>query len=162
LTLATVSERSGLNVGYLSQVENDKASPSLETLQALAEAMDCPIAWFLLDSTPPPRVVRAADRPRRTFPAGGSLEEVDGRTSRDVRVFEARMGPGARTGLHAHGGDEHHLLLQGRLRARQGDHEVELGPGDYLAWDATVPHDIEVIGDEDAWVILVSHTAHEG
>ena len=29
LTLAAVAERSGLNVGYLSQIENDKASPSL-------------------------------------------------------------------------------------------------------------------------------------
>ena len=29
LTLAQVGERSGLNVGYLSQIENEKAVPSL-------------------------------------------------------------------------------------------------------------------------------------
>ena len=29
MTLANVAERTGLNVGYLSQIENDKASPSL-------------------------------------------------------------------------------------------------------------------------------------
>ncbi|HLO36174.1 MAG TPA: helix-turn-helix transcriptional regulator, partial [Candidatus Deferrimicrobium sp.] len=29
LTLARVAEAAGLNVGYLSQIENDKASPSL-------------------------------------------------------------------------------------------------------------------------------------
>ncbi|HKZ91227.1 MAG TPA: helix-turn-helix transcriptional regulator, partial [Candidatus Limnocylindrales bacterium] len=40
LTLAQVAESTGLNVGYLSQVENDKASPSLETLGALADALD--------------------------------------------------------------------------------------------------------------------------
>ncbi|CAN5697980.1 hypothetical protein BH23CHL8_BH23CHL8_28640 [soil metagenome] len=39
---------------------------------------------------------------------------------------------------------------------------MELGPGDNLLWDATVPHDVEVIGDEPARIILVSHTAHEG
>jgi len=39
LTLARVAERSGLNVGYLSQIENDKASPSLESLTALATAI---------------------------------------------------------------------------------------------------------------------------
>ena len=49
LTLAQVAERTGLNVGYLSQVENDKASPSLESLSALATAIDVPITWFLLD-----------------------------------------------------------------------------------------------------------------
>ena len=32
LTLARVAERSGLNIGYLSQIENEKASPSLEAL----------------------------------------------------------------------------------------------------------------------------------
>jgi transcriptional regulator with XRE-family HTH domain len=162
LTLAVVSERSGLNLGYLSQVENDKASPSLETLQSLADAMACPVAWFLLDSAPPPRVVRAGERPRRVGTGGFTLEEVDGRIPRDVRIFEATLGPGAGTGLHAHGGEEHHLVLSGRVRARQGDHVAELGPGDYLIWDASVPHDVEVVGDEPARLILVSHTLHEG
>src|SRR6185436_13883534 len=60
LTLMKVSERSGLNVGYLSQIENDKAVPSLEALASLAAALDVPIGWFLIDDTQPPRVVRAA------------------------------------------------------------------------------------------------------
>ena len=68
LTLSAVAELTGLNVGYLSQIENDKASPSLETLSAFADAMDVPIAWFLLEQTVAPRVVRAADRPRRRLP----------------------------------------------------------------------------------------------
>ena len=65
LTLADVAERTGLNVGYLSQVENDKASPSLETLAALAEALEVPITWFLLDTSPAPRLVRRSERPQR-------------------------------------------------------------------------------------------------
>ena len=36
MTLANVAERSGLNVGYLSQIENDKASPSLQCLTSIA------------------------------------------------------------------------------------------------------------------------------
>ena len=38
LTLAKVAETSGLNVGYLSQIENDKASPSLACLASLSSA----------------------------------------------------------------------------------------------------------------------------
>ena len=49
LTLANVAERTGLNVGYLSQIENDKASPSLACLASLGDALDVPIAWFLMD-----------------------------------------------------------------------------------------------------------------
>ena len=63
LTLAQVGERSGLNIGYLSQIENDKAVPSLEALATIAASLDVPPAWLLLDASLPPRVVRSADRP---------------------------------------------------------------------------------------------------
>ena len=63
MTLANVAERAGLNVGYLSQIENDKASPSLACLAAIGDALDVPIAWFFMGDVPPPRVVRVAERP---------------------------------------------------------------------------------------------------
>ena len=47
LTLAQVGEQSGLNIGYLSQIENAKAVPSLEALAAIAAAIDVPAAWVL-------------------------------------------------------------------------------------------------------------------
>src|SRR5690242_5778762 len=87
LTLAQVSEASGLNIGYLSQIENDKAVPSLEALAAIATALDVPAAWLLLDSSTPPRVVYAKDRPTTKGAFGARLSEVDGNTSRDVRIL---------------------------------------------------------------------------
>jgi transcriptional regulator with XRE-family HTH domain len=162
LTLAQVAAQSGLNVGYLSQVENDKASPSLETLAALAAALDVPITWFLADSARPPRVVRASDRRSWSGPGGGRIEEVDGGIPRDLRIVRGLMPAGVATGMHAHPGEEHHLVLSGRIRVRQGEHVVELGPGDYLVWDATVPHDAETIGDEPAELLLISHRSHGG
>jgi transcriptional regulator with XRE-family HTH domain len=160
LTLAQVADRSGLNLGYLSQIENDKASPSLESLAALAAAIDVPITWFLLDATLPPRVVRGDQRRHWTGPGGVRVEEVDGGIPRDVHIVQVTGQPGGRTGLHAHPGDEHHIVLSGRLRAIQGDHVIELGPGDYLIWDATIPHDAEGIGDEPTVALIISHLAH--
>jgi transcriptional regulator with XRE-family HTH domain len=156
LTLAQISEVTGLNVGYLSQVENDKASPSLETLAALADALDVPIAWFLLDQSVAPRVVRSSERPRRRIPRGqGAMSQVDGGIARDVAIFEGVMPRGARTGFHAHPGDEHHLILSGTVRITQGDSVVEAGPGDYVLLDGTLPHDAESIGEEPARLIIV-------
>lgn len=156
LTLAAVAEATGLNIGYLSQVENDKASPSLETLAALAAALDVPIAWFLLDASAAPRVVRAADRPRRRMPHdAGGLSQVDGGVARDVAIFEGTMPVGSRTGFHAHPGDEHHLVLEGRIRITQGESVVEAGPGDYVLLDGTLPHDAESIGDGPARLIII-------
>lgn len=155
LTLAQVGERSGLNVGYLSQIENDKALPSLEALAAIAGALEVPSAWLLLDDTAPPRVVRVADRPRAEGPASATVTEVDAGTSRDLRILEVAVSPGGSTGVHAHHGDEHHLVLAGRWRLTQGDHVVELGAGDYLAWDPTIPHDVECLGPEEGRMLMI-------
>jgi transcriptional regulator with XRE-family HTH domain len=154
LTLAQVAGRSGLNMGYLSQIENDKASPSLEALAAIGAALDVPIAWFLVDASVPPRVVRAAERRAWEIPGGGAVTEVDGGVARDICILEASAGPGQSTGLHAHLGDEHHVILSGRWRMTQGEHVVELGPGDFLMWDAGVPHDVENIGDETGRMLI--------
>lgn len=156
LTLAGVAELTGLNIGYLSQVENDKASPSLETLAALADALDVPIAWFLLEQSVAPRVVRAADRPRRRMSRdSGAMTQVDGGVARDLAIFEGTMPPGHRTGFHAHPGDEHHIVLEGRVRITQGDSVVEAGPGDYVLLDGTLPHDAEALGKTPARLIIV-------
>jgi transcriptional regulator with XRE-family HTH domain len=160
LTLTQVAERSALNVGYLSQIENDKASPSLESLQALSTALDVPITWFLVDTTRPPRVVRQGDRRTWSGPGCVAVEEVDGGIPRDVRIITATSVPGQHSGLHAHSGDEHHIVLSGRCRLTQGAHSLELGPGDYLLWDATIPHDSECIGDEPVTVLIISHQGH--
>ncbi|MDQ4034550.1 MAG: cupin domain-containing protein [Chloroflexota bacterium] len=156
LTLAGVAELTGLNIGYLSQVENDKASPSLETLAALAAALDVPIAWFLLEQSDAPRVVRAADRPRRRMARdSGAMTQIDGGVARDLAIFEGTMPPGKRTGFHAHPGDEHHIVLDGRIRITQGQSAVEAGPGDYVLLDGTLPHDAEALGEEPARLIIV-------
>ena len=65
------------------------------------------------------------------------------------------MPSGAATGTHAHQGDEHHLILSGSWRLTQGEHTVELGPGDYLAWDPTVPHDVQNVGAGEGRMLVI-------
>ena len=85
----------------------------------------------------------------------GRLEHVDGRISREVSILQVTGRPGGRVDAHAHAGDEHHLILRGRFRLTQGEHVVEAGPGDYVRWDGTIPHDGEVIGDDDAAMLII-------
>jgi mannose-6-phosphate isomerase-like protein (cupin superfamily) len=154
-TLAEVGGLSGLNVGYLSQIETGKAVPSLEALVAVAAALDIPTAWLLIESTHQPRVVRAADRPQVAGIAGSEATEVDAGTSPDLSIIEVATPSGGKTGVHAHAGHEHHVVLSGRWRMTQGEHVVELGPGDYLAWDPTVPHDVENIGPDTGRLLII-------
>jgi transcriptional regulator with XRE-family HTH domain len=159
LTLSRLAAGSNLNVGYLSQIENDKASPSLACLSAIAGALDVPAAWLLVEDTETPEVLRAIDRRWRELP-GGRASRVDARGSRDISIVEAVTEPGTTTGIHSHPGDEHHVVLAGRFRMRQGEHEYELGPGDYLRWDAVIPHDVETIGETTGSLLVIRLTQH--
>ena len=158
LTLANVAERSGLNIGYLSQIENDKASPSLTCLSSIADALEVPAAWFLIDDVPAPVVVRAAERP--VSADGSGPDRARGRAV-VARCLDPRGEAGPRrprVGAHAHAGEEHHFVLRGRYRLVQGDHVIDVGPGDYVRWDGTIPHDGELLElgpDGDAAMLII-------
>lgn len=154
LTLANVAARSALNVGYLSQIENDKATPSLGCLMSIAKALEVPASWFLIDDVPPPLVVRAEERPV-TETDVGRVEHVDGRSSPTVSIIEVSGEPGGRVGAHTHAGEEHHVVLGGSFRMNQGDHTLEVGPGDYVRWDGTIPHHAEIVGDQAASMLII-------
>jgi transcriptional regulator with XRE-family HTH domain len=156
LTLAQVGEMADLNVGYLSQVENDKASPSLETLAAIADVFEVPITWLLVDAAPAPHVVRRHERRVQTTPDGIRLEEVDGGFARGLRIVEGLAPPGSASGLMSDAGEEHHLVLEGTIRLRQGDFVADLGPGDYLVWDGCFPHQAENTGDGPARLLIIT------
>jgi len=99
--------------------------------------------------------VRTADRPAMDMPGPGSATIVDGGEARDVRILEVTTPAGERTGLHAHAGEEHHIVLDGTWRMAQGEHVVELGGGDYLAWVARIPHDVECLTGTPERMLIV-------
>ncbi|MFN8591563.1 MAG: helix-turn-helix domain-containing protein [Thermomicrobiales bacterium] len=156
LTLTQVAQQTGLNVGYLSQVETDKASPSLETLAAIADAFAVPITWFFVDDAPPPRLVRRDERPWQQLRDDARLEVVDGGFARQLRIVEVIATPGERSSLMTDAGEEHHLVLEGQFRLRQGAFEAVLGPGDYLVWDGCFPHEAEVVGEGTARILIIT------
>lgn len=155
LTLAGVAERTGLNIGYLSQIENGKAVPSIGCLTTLSGALDVPIAWFFIDEVPAPVVVRATERPVSQVDEM-RVERVDGGGTRDLTIMEVVLPNGGHPGIHAHVGDEHHIVLRGRFRMTQGEHAIEAGPGDYVRWDGTIPHDAEAISDDGGALLIIS------
>jgi hypothetical protein len=57
--------------------------------------------------------------------------------------------------MHAHTGDEHHLIQSGRWRMAQGDHVVELSPGKYFRWDGSIPHDAEAICPDEGRIQII-------
>ena len=57
LSLRELGKRAGVTASFLSQVENDQVSPSLNSLQSIATALNVPM-FSLLNDTPNGNVVR--------------------------------------------------------------------------------------------------------
>ncbi|HHW15687.1 MAG TPA: helix-turn-helix domain-containing protein [Firmicutes bacterium] len=49
LTLAELAQKSGVSPSMLSQLENDRVVPSLETLEKVADALHVSVCYFLMD-----------------------------------------------------------------------------------------------------------------
>lgn len=74
LTLAAVSARSGLSVPFLSQIENERARPSMRSLERVADALETTAVELLAasDTARTVDLVRAGDDSGLTpFPAYG-------------------------------------------------------------------------------------------
>lgn len=140
LTLAQLSERSGLSVPFLSQIENDRATPSLQSLSLIAQALDCRDT-DLLDAAREHSVVEIsrADRQRP-----GSVREL-GREGGAVRVAEYVGAHGAPDGWQSSRHDTVIYVVSGELSVTSAVHAGaetvhELHPGDRLLCGAGVSY----------------------
>jgi transcriptional regulator with XRE-family HTH domain len=159
LSLAELARRSGVARATLTQVEAGDGNPTLDTLYALADALGRPLSDLISPpSAAPTRVVRAGEGPavRGAVVAGHLLDRL--RLPQHVlEVFSLRLAPGERQRRDGHptGTHEHLVLEVGRARVGPDSDPVELGPGDYAAYDASGPHVYEALGRRDARATLL-------
>ncbi|MCR2807376.1 helix-turn-helix domain-containing protein [Paenibacillus soyae] len=162
VTIMQICEETGLSQGFMSQVENNKTSPSIATLESIAKALKVPLAYLLLRQEERMQIVRKDER--RISKSGVERLKVEhlGSTP-NVRMMIVEIPPGASTGdaPHAHEGEEVHLVLQGKIYAEQGEDNAEFGEGDSFSWNACVPHLVKNISQETAIVLISVYTEKE-
>lgn len=144
LSMRALAEASNLSVNTLSLIEYGKTSPSVSTLQRVAEALGVPIASFFEQTTAPSRVVFSAVSQRRSVPiAHGALEDLGaGLPDRAVQPFLITLEPDNGSGADdiVHTGHEFVYCLTGQLSYCVDDHAYVLDPGDSLVFESHLPH----------------------
>jgi transcriptional regulator with XRE-family HTH domain len=128
LTLPQLADQAGISVGFLSQVERDKATPSPGTLASLAGALE--VDRFIATPRPADPVTRAGERP--TFGLADSslrCERPDttlpGGTLSSLIIH---VPFGYRSEITAHAGEEPILVLDGTIRQTPGEAAMVLHP----------------------------------
>ena len=157
LTVQQLAEASGLSKGFISQVENDRTSPSLATLRDLAMALETSVAYLVVEEDQVPHVVRKAERPR--VQVGGNTSRVEvlsAQPKRNLELLMAELPPGLNAGdkRHYHHGEEIVVVLEGRVRLTCGNQVLVLETGDSCHYDGRVPHAVENCGSGTARLLI--------
>ncbi|MBP0459319.1 helix-turn-helix domain-containing protein [Streptomyces montanisoli] len=142
LSLSELSRLSKIGKATLSQLESATGNPTIETVFSLSRALEMPIS-DLLDTrrTDTVTVVRAADaevlsgegvdlRPLQRIETGGVIMEL----------YDQQVRADSRQPSLGHAGTEHTVVQSGTLAVEVDGHRVELGAGDYVSFDASLPH----------------------
>ncbi len=155
MTVADLSQATGLSIGMLSKIENGITSPSLATLQALAHAFSAPITAFFRGYEEKREVqhVKAGEHleiERRGTRAGHQYNLLGhiGSNASGVVVEpylitlteESDVFP-----TFQHDGIELLFMLEGEVTYRHGDQLFHLCPGDSLFFDADARHGPEML-----------------
>lgn len=152
-------EATGLSKGFISNVENNHTSPSINTLQTISNFLEVPLPYLLLEKEEHMRVVKKNER---SYSTHDSLKVEHIASFRGLRMMMVEFAPGESMGkANAHEGKESHLILKGKVLAEQGEDSFILEEGDSFSWDACVPHFVENIGEEKAVILIAVHSEEE-
>lgn len=165
LTVQQLADASHLSKGFVSQVENDRTSPSLATLHDLAAALRTSVSYLVADDEPTPHVVRAAERPLLDIgDESVRVEVLSALPRRNLELLRLELPPGTsgEERPHSYDGEECVLCLEGSVLLRQGDRSYVLEPGDSCHYDGRVPHTIRNGGDGTARLLVVMTPAAFG
>lgn len=167
LTLEEVAVLTGQTRSWLSKVENNRITPSLQALARIANALDLKLADLVegLDAQPRLTVVRSRDRKEVQRHEGSQIRYESLAHSRSNRLMEPMIltvssGMPRRTAL-PHDGEEFLLVLEGPVQLEFDDELHDLNTGDCAYFDAAVKHRLINPYETPAKLLCVMHGCAE-
>jgi transcriptional regulator with XRE-family HTH domain len=168
LSLEDVSQRTGIDVSMLSQIEEGAVAPPLGTIIKLAKALEMRMGYFISgEEDRPYTIVRHSDRKvvsrydsKKAKYYGYEYESLaPHKKERHMEPFlvtlEAAETEEERS---THDGQEFIFVLQGQMEVRLGEELHILDPGDAIYYDSTVPHLVKTHGKKATKILAVLYT----
>lgn len=146
VTLAALTESTGISMSTLSRLESGQRKPTLELLLPLARAYGVTLDELVeVPQTDDPRIqIEPITRHGLTFVPLT-------RQSNGVQAYKQIIPVGWSAegdGLQTHPGYEWLYVLSGRLRLRIAEHDLLLGAGEAAEFDTRLPHALSNAGNE--------------
>jgi transcriptional regulator with XRE-family HTH domain len=155
LSVRELARRIGCSASLISQIERGVSVPSVGVLYSLATELGSSLDHLLFGGSrpaPPPVeapaaaiVQRAGGRQIIDLASGVRWERLTAGADAMTDFLEVVYSPGGHSTDERrplrHDGREYGLIISGTLQANVGFESYELGPGDSIAFDSSVPHE---------------------
>jgi transcriptional regulator with XRE-family HTH domain len=164
-SVRSFAAQTGFSPSFISQLENGQVSPSLGSLQKIAEALGVTLGEFFSATAAGEDllVVRPAERRRLDSTWTEAHLESLGSMERHRRLEPVlvRLGPRASSGKHPHSQarEAFAFVLRGQVSLTLGDESHRLDAGDAVTLPAHSPHRWDNRGDETVEILLVTSRA---
>lgn len=143
-SLRELAKKAGVTASMLSQIENNMANPSVNTLKAIASALEVPMFKFFLDNTVTEElIVRKDDYIRLGGVEDGVIYDLlTPDMSGTIEFCKMVVVPESFTAQHekSHAGEEVAYVLNGAVRIYMDNRMFELSEGDSVKIPPGVKH----------------------
>jgi transcriptional regulator with XRE-family HTH domain len=157
LTLAQLSELSGISVAHLSRLENGQRTPTVRLLLQLARALGVSLGTLVGESPAENTVYVSRSGDRHTIAAGDtSLQSLSDPAMRWLQVVELSLRPGRLGEPAAHAGEEWVYVLDGVIEVDVNGSASSLAAGDAIHFRADISHALRNPHEEGATVLVVN------
>lgn len=160
MSVSALARAAGVSKSTVSELERHNSNPSLDTLWALANALNIPLGLLFSDhdEATATRVVRSDDPPPVALEQPGYVARLMAGWTGDgeIEVYVLRIGEGVRreSASHGFGVVEHAMPLKGRVDVGVAGDSAVLERGDLITFRADQPHHYEAL-DGPAMVISI-------
>jgi transcriptional regulator with XRE-family HTH domain len=157
LSLSDLGRTSGVAKATLSALEGGRGNPTLETLSALAAALQVPMGDLITAADPSPVTVVRNDEGTNIPGTANDLRLIAQFTpGGTVELYEAQWPKRStrNAGGHGPGTREHVFITRGGLKVGPVGREVGLAGGDYATFAADEPHIYEARAGTRALLLM--------
>ena len=162
LTMEDLSRIAGVSKSMLSQIEREKANPTIAITWRLANALGVPLSELLVGharEVEPIRVLEAHETPTLPGTHAGYVLRILGpmEMAGKYEWYELTLAPGGELTSQAHdpGTHEHLTLLHGTVDVCIGDARRKIKAGATARYRADQQHLIRNVGKTEAKALLV-------
>jgi transcriptional regulator with XRE-family HTH domain len=158
LTQEELAERANLTKGFISQIERDLTSISLDSLAQILDALDENISDFFKEASQEKIVYRGKDRVAIEKEKIEKFELlVPGSTNRRLEPILLTLRKGESTPKEKpHEGEEFGFVLRGRVNLRFGREVLKLKKGECFYLSAEKEHWLHNSGSQEALILWIS------